>query len=301
MPGRFRAPASDGEVLAVPPLGELDWIHANRRLLNEASAPIDGVPLGRFRELARRELGFSAAPVVLTGHQPELFHPGVWLKNFAAHALARTLGGTGVNLVVDNDTLKVPALRGPGAARTEIVPFDAPGEAPYETRGVKDAALFASFAERVRAVAALPYRPLLDEVWPDIVADDRPIGARFTAARVKLERAWGGGNVELPVSRLARTECFQRFVRHVAADADRFRACYNAAVRAYRAQHKLKSTSHPVPELAEGELPFWGPANAEGKRGRATTHNTIHTMATQNPHHATFVNRCRDISVIANP
>ena len=28
----------------------------------------------------------SAAPLILTGHQPGLVHPGVWLKNFAAAA-----------------------------------------------------------------------------------------------------------------------------------------------------------------------------------------------------------------------
>ena len=30
----------------------------------------------------------SGRPLIVTGHQPELFHPGVWIKNFAVDAIA---------------------------------------------------------------------------------------------------------------------------------------------------------------------------------------------------------------------
>ena len=46
----------------------------------------------------------SADSLLLAGHQPELFHPGVWVKNFALNGLARRHGATPLNLVVDNDT-----------------------------------------------------------------------------------------------------------------------------------------------------------------------------------------------------
>ena len=42
-------------------------------------------------------------PIVMGGHQPDLFHPGVWLKNFVLYAYAQTVGGTAINLVVDTD------------------------------------------------------------------------------------------------------------------------------------------------------------------------------------------------------
>ncbi|MFX8887414.1 hypothetical protein ABTM83_20565, partial [Acinetobacter baumannii] len=75
-------------------------------------------------------------------------------------------------------------------------------------------------------------------------------------------------NRELAVSALSQTESFRRFVRHIAADADRFRHAYNAAVQQYRDAYGLRSRSHPVPDLHENELPFWV---VEGTSRRAAT------------------------------
>ena len=36
----------------------------------------------------RDAAGEPTGPLVVTGHQPELFHPGVWIKNFAAAGIA---------------------------------------------------------------------------------------------------------------------------------------------------------------------------------------------------------------------
>ena len=49
-------------------------------------------------------------PIFLAGHQPELFHPGVWFKNFALGTLARRHGAAAVNLVIDSDTVKSTSL-----------------------------------------------------------------------------------------------------------------------------------------------------------------------------------------------
>ena len=71
-----------------------------------------------------------ARPIVMGGHQPELFHPGVWLKNSALDAYARAVSGTAINLVVDSDrcvrtTVGVP-IGSPHEAHLEEVPFDSP-------------------------------------------------------------------------------------------------------------------------------------------------------------------------------
>ena len=53
----------------------------------------------------------------------------------------------------------------------------------------------------------------------------------------------------------------------------RFAASYNTAVREYRRQAKLKSKTHPVPELRDGEAPFW--AVGEGRRRPATANSDL--------------------------
>src|SRR5205085_255996 len=144
------------------------------------------------------------------------------------------------------------------------------GEEPYEGRHVRDPECFRTFAERAAPLwKSWGVEPVLPRVWKDVVSDPaQTIGGKFAAARRAWERAWGCGNLELPVSRLAGTRSFARFVSHTVGDAARFRECYNRAVNAYRAAHGIASRNHPVPDLAAGELPFWEWSPRSDRRGR---------------------------------
>ncbi|MDZ4178958.1 MAG: hypothetical protein U1E29_06970, partial [Coriobacteriia bacterium] len=66
--------------------------------------------------------GASGGLLTVTGHQPTLFHPGVWVKNFLIDHFARETGATALNLVVDSDSftevsLSSPCVTGRGIAR----------------------------------------------------------------------------------------------------------------------------------------------------------------------------------------
>ncbi|HYH64481.1 MAG TPA: hypothetical protein VD866_07265 [Urbifossiella sp.] len=287
MSRRFRAPVGNGEVLADPPFAEVPRLVAeNRRRLDRADVRIGGLPLRELRALARREVlgGFRSpddGPLLLAGHQPELSHPGVWVKHFALNGLARKLGGNPVNLIVDTDTLKNPALHfptfqdhDPRSVHSTSVPFDrTDGEWPYEDRTVRDRPYFTTFAERAAPLwANWGYEPLLPGVWSQVVRQEwEPmIGARFGSTRRDYERYWGCANHELHVSRLSQTDAFRVFASHILSDLPRFREVYNAAIRAYRRANRISSANHPAPELAEGEAPFWVRTGADGRRARAT-------------------------------
>ena len=70
------------------------------------------------------------APILLTGHQPELYHPGVWFKNFALSSAARRLGAHAIHLIIDNDVVAAPGIRVPtidgSEPRVVRVPLDTP-------------------------------------------------------------------------------------------------------------------------------------------------------------------------------
>ena len=92
----------------------------------------------------------TAERILLAGHQPQLFHVGVWFKNFVLARLARDERAVAVNLVIDSDTLKEASLRIPGGTVAEPiaapVPFDAAtAELPFERRAIRDHELFAGF------------------------------------------------------------------------------------------------------------------------------------------------------------
>jgi hypothetical protein len=225
----------------------------------------------------RSELGFevpgvdAAGPVIVGGHQPELFHPGVWAKNFAVHALARKSDGVGLHLIVDNDTCQRSAIRVPIGDRHEPrrdwLQFDAPQQAqPWEELRITDPALFASFADRtVEAMRPWHLAPAIADVWPQAVAAMQRGGTladALTVARMAAERAWSAGNLELPLSRLCTTTPFLTFAAAVMARADDFARHHNAVLAEYRRLNRIRSRSHPVPELVttpDGwtEAPFW--------------------------------------------
>ena len=273
MPARFKAPTANGDVLAVPDFTAVPrLVEANRRLLDRDDVAVGGMPLRQLRALARRELQIPDGPLVVAGHQPELSHPGVWAKNFALAGLARKVGGTALNLIVDNDTLKSAALRvpvfgdGPASVHLEPLPFDIiDEEVTYEDRKVLDPELFRTLPDRAAKLTAnWGYEPLLKSVW---YHGKLTIVERFTAMRVAQEKAWGCENRELSVSRLSQAEAFRRFAGHVLADLPRFRDVYNSSIRAYRTANRIRSANHPAPELEPNEIPFWVRA-ADGRRTR---------------------------------
>jgi len=291
---RLRAPSTDGGLLAAPSLDEIGpLLDDNIRRLASWDYDFQGRSVASIRDLARRELltesrrflnsqgitdsaaqGTEAddppGPFIATGHQPELFHPGVWVKNFAAAALANQRGGVALNLIVDDDIPKSSSIRAPRVAngRTTFrrIDFDRwEGEAPYEELPVHDEALFASFGERVeRALQGLIADPLIRDYWPEVLpyrGSGLPLGLRLALGRRRLEGSWGVSNLEIPLSRMCQTEGFYWFACHLLAHLPRYLRIYNDALNEYRALYGIRSKNHPVTALSRRgdwlEAPFW--------------------------------------------
>jgi hypothetical protein len=288
-PHRLRAPSTDGALLAEPPLAQA----AARLAVNAAQFArwdhdFQGRSAGRLRAMARHQVleqarrylgGFGlevpdrvdeSAPLVVTGHQSELFHPGVWIKNFAAGAIAGKSEGVALNLVVDNDILKSASIRVPEVGSDKLtirrVEFDEWGdEVPFEELKVRDEALFATFADRVHRVlgSAVP-DPVIDAFWPHVQSQrqqtDR-LGLRLALARRALEGVWGVRNLEVPLSTVCETEAFLWFAAHLLAHLPRFQQIHNDALARYRSLYGIRSRHHPVPALGRDgewrEAPFW--------------------------------------------
>ncbi len=299
---RLRAPATDGGLLVDPPGDEaLGLLAANAQTLSGWDYDVQGRSAHWLRAQTRREVltlaraflrryGFDAAPeretdadadrpLVVTGHQPELFHPGVWGKNFATAGLAHAAGGLALNLIVDNDIpkgsdIRVPALRD-GRWTGVPVPFDTwHGEIPYEDWKVVDESVFTTFADRARDVldGAIAH-PLLENFWPRAVRRGREVdavGMRFSLARREIEADWGVANLELPLGQLCQTEGFLWFASHLIAQLPRYQEVHNGCLAEYRSAHRIRSRHHPVAALGrEGdwlEAPFW--AWRAGSRAR---------------------------------
>jgi hypothetical protein len=289
----LRAPQGDGQTLIEPPWPSLPEVVAhNRRQHAQTQYDVQGRSLavlaasGR-RALIQRALAYTSnyrdvpdcwrglaaitdAPFLLSGHQPQLFHPGVWYKNFVLGALGRRLNGVAVHLLIDSDLCRSASIRVPTGTieqpRIEAVPYDEPAaEVPYEERAIRDLETFAGFGDRVVGlIRPLVPDPLVESLWP-LTLERNPqqmnLGLRMAQGRHALETEWHNETLELPQSTVCQMPEFAWFAAHLLAHLPRFWSAYNDALAAYRLSHRQRSRAHPVPDLAETdgwlEAPFW--------------------------------------------
>jgi len=285
---RLRAPRNDGELLLAPSGPEcLSLPKKNRALLATYDFNLDGNSIQSLRTSARRHLLASARRytseycstlasttddqlILMSGHQPTLFHPGVWAKNFATYRLAKRVGGIAIHVIIDNDTMREHFIRIPTGSvtspETTAEPFDQFSDPiPFENRQVEDLSLLESFPTRVRNhITSFVARPLVGVIWKDVmsaVRNGKPLGHAFAQARHQLEQSWGLQTLEVPLSLLCESTVFRQFAAHLLLRGMEVRHAYNQRLAEYRRVHRLRSPAQPLPDLRiDGEwceTPFW--------------------------------------------
>lgn len=220
----------------------------------------------------------SNRPIVATGHQPELFHLGVWIKNVAVSELAARENAIGLNLIVDNDLVEHRSIRLPAQTESDSqtqstsdlgwqqVAFDQTSSArlPWEEAVVCDESMFGQFTSRVsESLSRWSIEPICNKHWQagvDLGAGQN-LCARLSAVRVRLETELGFSNLELPMSEVCATRGFRCFLFAVLFEIKRFVVAHNSALKSFRKLNRIRSHTHPVPELASSgdyfETPFW--------------------------------------------
>lgn len=106
--------------------GRVDAVAAR---LADAPAAIRGTVVETREDLAGSLAGEARGPLVATGHQATLWHPGILAKYLVSSRLAEAVGGTEIRLLVDQDVhpigpLLLPRRRSASALEVASVPFD---------------------------------------------------------------------------------------------------------------------------------------------------------------------------------
>lgn len=325
---RLRAPREHGGTLIDPPLDDVAALIAQNQAASRAAyeaVMVGEHSLAELRCAARKELfdaalahtkqtlghvdAVAASTFILAGHQPELFHPGVWLKNFVLSALGQQHQATAINLIVDNDKAHGASIRVPrvvdGKGSAEPVAMDAPqSERPYEERMVLDEALLARFALTIDPDGARLVTPL----WRRLPREGQNLGLRLAAARHRLEHAHGLRTLEVPLSAVCQTRSFARFALYLLLQLPRLREVYNGAIADYRRANHVRSEAHPVPQLTQqglwSEAPFWIWSSARPQRRQAFVQRTSTTLTISDREQLTVEiplvdGRCDDAAVDA--
>ncbi len=290
---QYKAPTEDQSALVAPTGDELvNSIVEHKPLFGsedgtQPEVDFCGIGIAQFRQQARAEAvelarkytsnyasvgktPYADEPIVMGGHQPELFHSGVWFKNFLLSSLAKRSGAVAINFLVDNDlcrstSIRVPKVEPGGSISQRQIPFDQPLSAvPWELRRLESQATWDAFPQQVKQLLPTLPTPMLDALWPlaqQALNDSQKPGPALAQARHQLEQTLGLKTLEVPLSHLVSTVSFARFSVQLLSELPRFQNVYNDQLKNYRSAHGIRNHAHPVPALEQDdgwlEGPWW--------------------------------------------
>lgn len=196
---------------------------------------LGGESLDALRTGLKEELDLDPdRPVVVVGHQPVAWHPGILAKFLAADHVARSSGATLVHLVVDGHRgnfgdLAWPAGNEPSALEElhwQVVDADESipmGWQPAMQPAAAPTSPPAALSSVSRGMSAIE-----DALRG---AADLPSSAdQFAAALDRLMDPWVGPRRTIMVSRLLETRFGRSFLGQMQADAQACRAAYDASL-----------------------------------------------------------------------
>ena len=291
------APRENFSCLVHPPLGTLErWLEsplayeyptewkqkrdkARFEVLSEACitnyhlAQVRGEGFDADQELPKRRDFRISKPWIVTGHQPEFIHPGVWLKNYFTARLAEENDAYSLNLIVEHDQLKHPEIKYPllnkaSGSISELKHFFSSDSSTttWEFAKGKSTTETAEFLDFMRqATSNYPEKSLLAELTLEQVDQYRwgtiTLSEWMTSLRKAAEVRLDFGNNELPTGPCCDTDSFLEFFLEIVVRHQEFHQIYNQNLARYRTENNLKNPAQPVPDLSltDGwyELPFW--------------------------------------------
>ncbi|HTW93341.1 MAG TPA: hypothetical protein VMD30_01020 [Tepidisphaeraceae bacterium] len=275
----WKAPTGDGEYLIWPTAEELlrQASQTHRRLEHENGVKIQNVPLAELRRRQRQIMGVEAhQPLIASGHQTELYHPGVWVKDVLSWQAAKKLGGVAYHIAVDTDHPKHITLRWPGGSAPIT---DDPRLTGAAWSGLLVAPGSAYLNELTTlltgAAAQWTFSPLIFDFLAALARESVETRSLSTALTLAIFNDEYLGVRQMPIlsSMLFVSPVFLAFAHHIIAHAAEFAVKYNAALAEYRRANGIKSKTRPMPDLAAGEdwceIPFWQDQLQSQSRSRA--------------------------------
>lgn len=273
---RLFAPANDGEVLIYPRATELPGIaQENRRLRASWKFALCGRPIQSWFSPAIEQ----APLLILSGHQPDFFHPGVWAKNIFAANLASRCEARAEMLLVDSDipdnfsiawpqredefwtsrsTPICPACVGLAYEQLKPLPRD------YWRKGLE------KIPASLREDAARAFPGFESGFLDNSAGNSNEISyiSGWISGMTKLDQNLGLTPPQFNrVSKIFSVRSPQHipaasaFVAHMVLNAEAFAEAYNAALASFRAARGIRGTQHPIPNLTVDseriELPLW--------------------------------------------
>ena len=222
-----------------------------------AQGEVFGQETTTWRTESCRSLGLPIdTPMVVVGHQPEFFHPGILAKFIAGEHAAKSIGGALVHLVVDHhagvfNNIEIPGQLEEGLCVQELQ--------------IADLDVDIAMKDQERVTPHSDVQPFTDAL---INAEGINAAMQFANETDALMSPWATVDHLVGGTSLLSTEFGQRVLDEMKRDPDRCRTTYNDAV-----------SRHPecsITLLDNDELPLWF-GNRNAKFG--SMDDTLHPRA----------------------
>ena len=220
------------------------------------------------------------APVIMTGHQPVIFHPGLSFKYAATCRAAQQTRSTALAIVLDTAVGSAGHFETPVGANTDWkISGKTARNLATPSKGLFSKAKIISSENidpmRQETLQTLPdLLPEADRNHIDLVlrAYQRLEGAPADLSHsiVRRSQTLDTNLYEARLSDLARLPAIGRFINHLIANFERLCSDYNKALDDWRSARNIKNPANPFPNLSSDgkryELPFWSIDQHRGLR-----------------------------------
>ncbi len=191
--------------------------------------------------------------LILSGHQPEIYHHGLLFKNYLLNKVVKSRLASGINLIIDTDE---------GTAGTLVYPFRYKGQPQHKKTEFNSEIkpfMFQRIPEKETLIKA--FREINNSEY--LKYYEKLAGEPVTEAHTIIRRIFESDSsyFEVPISKLLHISEIKEFLNSIIIDYKNFSLVYNQTLKAYRAEHNIKNHANPFPDLniseSKIEMPFW--------------------------------------------
>ncbi|MGB4709612.1 MAG: hypothetical protein WBH50_20645 [Fuerstiella sp.] len=228
----------------------------------------------------------AVQPIVMTGHQPVIFHSGLTFKYEATETFAAENDAIAVAVIIDTDQGDAGQFSHPQVIESDGAPGEADENSSLASRAYPVLAIDTMAeshklfghgrlrdADSLQSLSDATQQQLLVASQPDAAKSSiaafeyfkQLAAAKATALEANTIMRWhhgiGGRMLELPLSAIASfPECLM-LTADILKQPIRFASAYNSALQDFREENGIRNIANPFPDLKlDGdscELPFW--------------------------------------------
>ncbi|MCB1179485.1 MAG: hypothetical protein KDK36_18030 [Leptospiraceae bacterium] len=224
-----------------------------------------------FRQRIYKKLGMKEMneKIFITGHQPELFHPGVLYKDIVLYKLSKKENAIPLHLIIDTDInelfyysakKKVSFLE---LSKFEYFQNDKKTFAFDNIPGEERSLIISILEEQNKEIEHFIPSGRISKIKDiiDTYISGLKEGKQFYKLNEEIRESFlNEKGLEIHsfyFSEFIDSPEYRSFLEHICVNKDEFIRIYNESLEKYRKDHKIKNSAQPLPNLEKDELPFW--------------------------------------------